>query len=356
MAQVPAAVDARFRALFASRPVVLAPMEDVTDAVFRKLCRRFGAELCVTEFVNVEGLLRGCKIAARKIDLEPGDTPTAIQIYGADRERLAEAARVAEEAQPAFLDINCGCWVPKIAGRGAGAAWLREPSAMVAMAKMVVDAVALPVTVKTRIGLGPESHMPIVELAQRLEQVGVRALTIHCRTAKMGHSGAADWSWAAKAREKVSIPVLVNGDVRSADDAKRAMDETGCEGVMVGRRAIEHPWVFREARALLDRGEHVEAPSPLDRIALCREHLLANVEARGDGAGVRCTRRHLSGYLKGIAGAAALRQKLNTTDTLAGCLEVLDRAAERVRSGAPATDEPVLTREEILAQRMAVAS
>lgn len=356
MAQVPAEVDARFRALFASRPVVLAPMEDVTDAVFRKLCRRFGAELCVTEFVNVEGLLRGCKIAARKVRLEPDDTPTAIQIYGADRDRLAEAAAVAEEANPAFLDINCGCWVPKIAGRGAGAAWLRDPSAMVAMAKMVVDAVALPVTVKTRIGLGPESHMPIVELAQRLEQVGVRAITIHCRTAKMGHSGEADWSWAAKARANVSIPVLVNGDVRSGADAKRAIDETGCEGVMVGRRAIEHPWVFREARALLDRGEHVAEPTALDRIALCREHLLANVEARGDGAGVRCTRRHLSGYLKGIAGAAALRQKLNTIDTLAGCLEVLDRAAERVREGAAATDDPVLSREAILAQRLAAAS
>src|ERR1019366_2209195 len=136
---------------------------------------------------------------------------------------------------------------------GAGAGWLRDPEAMVAMARDVVRSVALPVTVKTRIGLGPESDMPVVDLARRLEDAGVAAITIHCRTAQMGHSGAADWSWAARAREVVSIPVLVNGDVRSAADAKRAIDETGCAGVMVGRRAIEHPWIFREARALLDR-------------------------------------------------------------------------------------------------------
>src|SRR6185503_12190421 len=144
-----------------------------------------------------------------------------------------EAAVVAEAARPAYVDVNCGCWVPQIAGRGAGAGWLREPDAMVAMARRVVEAVALPVTVKTRIGWGPESHMPIVELARRLEDAGVSALTIHCRTAEMGHSGAADWRWAARAREVVSIPVLVNGDVKTAEDARRALEETGCAGVMI---------------------------------------------------------------------------------------------------------------------------
>ena len=137
-------------------------------------------------------------------------------------------------------------------------------------------------TVKTRIGLGPESHMPIVDLARRLEDAGVAAITLHCRTAQMGHSGAADWSWAAKARGAVGIPVLVNGDVRTAQDAKRAIEDTGCEGVMVGRRAIEHPWIFREARALLDRGVEVPAPTPEERIALCRDHLVANVAQRGE--------------------------------------------------------------------------
>src|SRR5579859_7564432 len=223
----------RLRALYAQKPVILAPMEDVTDAVFRRLCRANGATIALTEFVNVEGLLRGCRNARRKIALAPDDDWTAVQIYGSDPQRLAEAARFAESAEPLFIDINCGCWVPKIAGRGAGAGWLRDPAAMVAMARMVVSSVSLPVTIKTRIGLGPESHMPVVDLARRLEDAGVAAITLHCRTAQMGHSGAADWSWAARTREVVSIPVIVNGDVKSGDDALRALAETGCAGVMV---------------------------------------------------------------------------------------------------------------------------
>jgi len=319
----------RLRTLYAQTPVVLAPMEDVTDAVFRRLSRKHGATIALTEFVNVEGLLRGCRNARRKIELSPDDSLTAIQIYGADPARLAEAARFAEAAGPLFIDINCGCWVPKIAGRGAGAGWLRDPNAMVAMARLVVSSVALPVTVKTRIGLGPESHMPIVDLVRRLEDAGVAAITIHCRTAQMGHSGAADWSWAARAREAVGVPVLVNGDVRSAEDARRAIDETGCAGVMIGRRAIEHPWIFREARALLERGERLEPPTAEERIALCREHLVANVAFRGEPFGVHCTRRHLAGYLKGLPGAAALRQELNRCDSLEGCLSILDGARSR---------------------------
>jgi tRNA-dihydrouridine synthase B len=317
--------DDAFAALFRNRPAILAPMEDVTGPAYRTLCRELGADLCVTEFVNVEGLLRGCKKAKQKMFLAEGDQPTAIQIYGSDPTRLAEAAEVAEAAGPAFIDINCGCWVPKIARRGAGAGWLRDPAAMVAMAKMVVEAVSLPVTVKTRIGYGPESQMPIVDLARRLEDVGVRALTIHCRTAKMGHDGAADWSWAAKARAVVDIPVIVNGDVKSAEDARRALDETGCAGVMIGRRAIEHPWVFREVRALLERGEMLAPPSDTERLALCREHLARYAADRGEPWGVRATRRHLSGYLRGLKAASALRRELFACDTLAGSLAILDR-------------------------------
>jgi tRNA-dihydrouridine synthase B len=319
----------RVRALLEARPAILAPMEDVTDTVFRRLCRRFGATICLTEFVNVEGLLRGCRTAKRKVTLAPDDELTAIQIYGSDPARLAEAARVAEAASPFFIDINCGCWVPKIAGRGAGAGWLRNPDAMVAMAKDVVKSVSLPVTVKTRIGLGPESHMPIVDLARRLEDAGVAALTVHCRTAAMGHSGSADWTWARRAREVVSIPVIVNGDVKTAEDAERALVETGCAGVMIGRRAIEHPWVFREVRARLDRGETHAPPSAAERIALCCEHLVKNVEERGERHGVAVTRRHLSGYLKGLPGAAALRQSLVLCDSLEGCLEILGGARSR---------------------------
>lgn len=319
-----------FSELFAHRPVILAPMEDVSDAVFRKLCRAHGAGLCVTEFVNAEGLLRGCKKAKHKLALAADDTPTAIQIYGSDPARLAEAARIAAEARPSFIDINCGCWVPKIAARGAGAGWLRDPEAMVAMAKLVVDMVDLPVTVKTRIGYGPESHMPIVDLARRLEDVGVRALTIHCRVAKAGHSGPADWAWAGRAREVVSMPVIVNGDIKSADDALRAIEETGCAGAMIGRAAIDHPWIFREARALIDEGVHLAPPTFDERIDLCKRHLIANVEERGEPFGVRVTRRHLSGYLRGMPGASALRQRLLVSDVLAECLDILDEAGRRL--------------------------
>ena len=323
-----------FDAFFRRRPVILAPMEDVSDAPFRQVCRARGAELCVTEFVNVEGLLRGVRDAIRKIQLTTADQPTAIQIYGADAGRLAEASEVAAGAGPVFLDVNCGCWVPKIARRGAGAGWLREPAAMVAMAQMLVRRVApLPVTVKTRIGWGAESEMPIVELAWRLADVGVRALTIHCRTAQMGHSGAADWTWAARARQNVSIPVIVNGDVKSAEDARVAIESTACAGAMVGRQAIEHPWIFREARALLDRGEVLASPTASERIALCREHLRLTVKERGDVRAVRSRRRYWPGDLRGLHGGSALRRDLNTTDSLDATLARFDVLERELAAG-----------------------
>jgi len=319
-----------------SRPVILAPMEDVSDAVFRKICRARGADLCVTEFVNVEGLLRGCKMAAHKIEILPGDHPTAIQIYGSDAERLAEAATVAERSEPAWIDVNCGCWVPKIARRGAGAGWLRDPNAMIEMAQMVVKRVAMPVTVKTRIGWGGEETMPILDLARRLEDAGVRAITLHCRTAQMGHGGSADWTWAARVREVVSCPVIVNGDVRSGADALRAIEETGCNGAMVGRYAIEHPWVFREARAMIDRGQVLPEPTVQERVGLCREHLFMTVQERGELRAVRAMRRYYPGYLKGLPGSAALRRELNTTDPLEAVLAIFDRAEARALGAAQA--------------------
>jgi nifR3 family TIM-barrel protein len=317
------AAHQKLAALLAARPVILAPMEDVTDGVFRKICRARGADLCVTEFVNAEKLVAGQKSATRKIVLGDGDQPTAIQIYGADPERLADAARIAEAAGPTFIDINCGCWIPKIARRGAGSGWLRDPDAMVAMAKLIVSTVKLPVTVKTRIGFGHEKEMPIVDLARRLEDAGISALTIHCRTAQMGHNGAADWSWARRAREVTRIPVIVNGDIRSAEDAKRAFDETGCAGIMVGRAAIGHPWIFREARAFLDENRRLDPPKREERLALCRETYLAHCEARGEFLGVRVTRRHLEGYLAPIEGGLDLRRRLCLTDSLQGCLDLL---------------------------------
>lgn len=322
-----------FEALMASRPTVLAPMEDVSDAVFRRYCRELGADACYTEFVNVENLLRGCGKAERKLRLEADETTTAIQIYGADPATLVEAARIAEAARPLFIDINCGCWVPKIARRGAGAGWLKDPSAMVAMADQIVRAVSLPVTVKTRIGIGVEQQMPVVELAKRLEGVGVRALTIHCRTAKMGYTGKADWRWAARAQAAVKMPVIVNGDVRTAEDVERALAETGCAGVMVGRGAIEHPWLFREVKQLR-AGVKPVPPTPLERLAFLRSHLLANVEARQDGWGVTYSRRYLAGYLREVPGGVELRNFMNGSDRVAEWLEKLDALAATLGGSA----------------------
>jgi tRNA-dihydrouridine synthase B len=314
--------------LLAASPVWLAPMEDVSDSPYRRICRSVGAHVCVTELVHAEELLGRSRHAYRKMRLCADDRPTAIQIYGADAGRLLGAARIAAAAEPAFIDVNCGCWVPRAVGAGAGAAWLRDPDAMVAMARQIVAAVELPVMVKTRIGWGPESHMPIVELARRLEDAGIAALTIHCRTAQMGHRGAADWSWARRAREAVRIPVIVNGDVRTAADAARALAETGCAGVMIGRGAIDHPWIFREARALL-AGRAAAAPTDDERVAMYRAIAIANVAQRGERFGVAVSRRHV-----GVLGALAprVRAPLFAEATLAGTLGVLEHTAALARS------------------------
>ena len=320
-------------ALLAASPVMLAPMEDVTDAAFRRVCRALGAALCVTEFVGVEQVLGDSRIGRRRMTLADDDRPTAIQIYGADPDLLLEAARVVEQARPAFVDLNCGCWVPNVMRRNAGAAWLRDPAAMVEMARRIASQIALPVTVKTRIGWGPESAMPIVDLARRLEDAGVAALAIHCRTAVVGHRGPADWSWARRAREAVAIPVIVNGDIQTAHDAERARRETGCAGAMIGRAAIAHPWIFREARALA-AGLPIAAPTPAERIAFYRMLVAGNMEARGDH-GLGMSRRHI-----GVLGplVAELKPCLFRAPTLAATNDVLDAAlasSSRLQPGIP---------------------
>ncbi len=319
-------------ALFERPLVVLAPMEDVSDVPFRRLCRELGAALTMTEFIRAETLLARTKTAVRKLTLAPDDRPTAIQIYGSDADHLMQAAAVAAAAEPAFLDINCGCWVPRVArnGAGAGAAWLRRPSAMVEMAARVVAAVApLPVTVKTRIGWGDEADMPIVDLSRRLEGAGVAAITVHCRTAKMGHAGRADWSWAEQVQRAVRIPVVVNGDIRSAEDARRALDETGAAGVMVGRGAIDAPWVFREIRALLDHGVRIDTARLDERLALYARVLADNIGQRGEYLGVQVTRRHARPWFSPFAGGEALRLRLMGVRTAAECLAILADSAER---------------------------
>lgn len=318
---------AHVRDLLARRPVMLAPMEDVTDVHFRALCRELGADLTFTEFVNVEMLLAGAPSIRRKIELAPGEGPTVgIQIYGADPATLAAAAAVATAAGPALVDVNCGCWVPKIARRGAGSAWLRDVPAMAAMAARIVRATPLPVTVKTRIGWGDSPPRPD-EMARRIEDAGVTAITLHCRTALQGHEGRADWQWAARVQRAVRIPVIVNGGVESAHDVLRAFDETGCAGVMIGRAALNHPWIFREVRQLLV-GQPIVPPTLDERLDLCRRHLRQNVIARGERRGVFALRRHLQGYLSTVPGGMELRRALLGDDTVAGNLALIDAHQE----------------------------
>jgi tRNA-dihydrouridine synthase B len=312
-----------FAALLAGNPVVLAPMDDVTDAPFRRLCRRLGAGVCVTEFARAEQLVHASRGVRRRTDLDESDRPTGIQIYGADAQLLLGAAEVAAAMRPAFVDINCGCWVPRVARHGAGAGWLREPAAMVEMVQRIAAALALPVTVKTRIGWGSEAEMPIVDLARRLEDAGAAGLTIHCRTAQMGHEGPADWRWAASAQEAVAIPVLVNGDVRSAADVVRALEETGCAGVMVGRASIDHPWIFREARARL-AGARLAETTEHERVETYRWLVAANADHRGERFGVEVTRRHLG--LLGPRLRPLLRQALCAARTVGEVGRILDDA------------------------------
>jgi tRNA-dihydrouridine synthase B len=326
-----------FDAAFAGKPVILAPMEELSCAIFRRICRARGADICVTEFALADALLEHDATALRKIALTPDDTRTAIQIYGANPAALAQAAQIAAAQEPAFIDINCGCWVPKVARGGAGAGWLRDPKAMVAMAELVVRSVSLPVTVKTRIGWGDEAELPILSLAQQLEQVGVRAITLHCRTARMGHTGSADWSWARKVREVVSIPVIVNGDVRTANDCQRALESTGCAGVMIGRRALEHPFVFREARARLDHAPKPAAPSLAERVLLCREHLLLLQAAHGPVRGLRAMGQWFPRYLGRLPESVAWLRELRSCSDIAAVLETLDCLADEA-CGAVAAD------------------
>jgi len=333
-----------YAALMATRPVMLAPMEDVSDPIFRAICREQGADICFTEFVNVDGLLRGDPRNRRKIVLEPGDWPVGIQIYGSDPDKLVEASRVAAASEPLVIDINCGCWVPKIARRGAGAGWLRDLDAMQEMVRAVAQAVReardLPVTVKTRIGWS-DAEKPVPDLVRRLEDAGVAGITLHCRTAVQRHEGPVDWTWAAIARETTHVPVTVNGGILCAEDVPRALAETGCAGVMVARGAIGNPWIFREAHDAL-AGRPIARPTIEDRLAACRRHFSLAVTVRNERAGICAVRRHLAGYLSGLPGGADLRRQLHEHYTLAGCLEVLDRyAATRAVREFPELYDPV---------------
>jgi tRNA-dihydrouridine synthase B len=301
------------------RPLSLAPMEDVTDISFRIICKRLGADLLYTEFTSSEALIRNARKALQKIEVAEEERPVAIQIFGGLETSMEGAARVVESAGPDFIDINCGCWVKDVALRGAGAGLLKDLPKFEAIVKSTVGATPLPVTVKTRLGWDSKS-INILDVAKMVEQAGARALTVHCRTREQGHEGFADWSWLEKIKKIVSIPIFGNGDLRSAEDVQR-MFETGCDGAMIGRAAINNPWIFREAKHFLATGESCPPPSFAERIQVCTDHLKLSVQYKGERRGVLEFRKHYSGYLKGLPMIAKLRADLMVFTDLAPILE-----------------------------------
>lgn len=289
--------------------LLLAPMEDVTDLSFRLICKELGADVVYTEFVNSEGLIRGSEKTHKKLKIHPQERPVGIQIYGGNIQSMIEAAKIAEEECPDLIDINAGCWVKNVVGCGAGSALLKDPEHLQKLVKGVVDAVNIPVTVKTRIGWD-ENSIQIIDIAKRLEDVGVKALTVHCRTRKMGHRGEADWSWIPKIKEVVSIPVVLNGGVFTAQDVKKAFAETGADAVMIARGAIGNPWIFLEAKQIIKSGKVETNIDEEIKIRTCLKHLQIAIDIKGEKRAVIEHRKFYSGYLKGMHHASRIRSEL----------------------------------------------
>jgi tRNA-dihydrouridine synthase B len=289
--------------------ILLAPMEDVTDLPFRLICKRMGADIVYTEFVNSDGLVRGSKKTSQKMAFREEERPVGIQIYGGDVSAMEGAATMAESFHPDIIDINCGCWVKDVAMRGAGAGLLRDLPRMEKIAATVVNAVKTPVTLKTRLGWDASS-IRIVDVARMCEQVGVAALTVHCRTRDQGHKGPVDYSWIPRIKEAVSIPVIINGDIVNPVQVKKVLDETGCDAVMIGRGAVLNPWIFRQTKHFLSTGELLPEPTVRERVDLLREHLRLSVEYKGERAGVIELRKHYSGFLRGMPNVSRIRMEL----------------------------------------------
>jgi len=303
------------------RPVLLAPMEDVTDVTFRVLCREQGADMVYTEFIPSDGLIRDATKAIAKMKTLEEESPVGVQIYGHIPESMVDAARMVDRAVEIagghgadVIDINFGCPVTKIAGRGAGSGMMREPDKMVAITKAVVEAVSKPVTVKTRLGWDDNSKI-IVELAERLQDVGIQALTIHGRTRCQMYRGTADWSLigAVKANPRMHIPIIGNGDIIDGPSAKAAFDNYGVDGIMVGRASFGRPWIFREIKHYLQYGEPLPALTVAQRVELARRHFDLSLEHKGEPRGIYEMRRHLSCYFKGLPDFKPVRMKLVTS-------------------------------------------
>lgn len=311
------------------KPVVLAPMEDVTDAPFRQLCREMGASLAYTEFVSADALVRNIEATTRKLKLDD-ERPTAIQLYGRETGPMVEAALMAQEANPDFIDLNFGCPVKKVAGKGAGAGMLRNIPKMLEITEAVVKAVKLPVTVKTRIGWDLENII-IVELAERLQDCGIAALTVHGRSRSQIYTGQADWNVIAqvKANPRLTIPIIGNGDICTAEQARRAFDISGVDAIMVGRASIGAPWVFREiTNGLHGLPDHL---STEEKMAIMRRLVSESINRLGEIRGILHIRRHLAAtpLFKGIPDFRQTRIAMLRADTASELNDILDIIEEK---------------------------
>lgn len=298
-------------------PLLLAPMEDVSDPPFRAVCKEHGADMMYTEFISSEGLIRDAIKSRKKLDIFDYERPIGIQIFGGDEEALSLCAKIVEATGPDILDINFGCPVKKVVCKGAGAGVLKDIPKMVSLTKAVVDAVKIPVTVKTRLGWDNDTKN-IEEVAERLQDVGIQALSIHGRTRTQMYKGDADWTLIAKVKNNpaIKIPIFGNGDIDSPEKAVEYKNRYGVDGIMIGRAAIGYPWIFNEIKHYIQTGEHKPPPDIAERVRTCRKHLLHALSWKGPKEGIFEMRPHYGSYLKGLSHIKDFRMKLVKANTL----------------------------------------
>jgi tRNA-dihydrouridine synthase B len=316
-------------------PLLLAPMEDVSDPPFRAVCKKHGADLMYTEFISSEGLIRDAMKSRQKLDIFEEERPVGIQIFGGDEEAMAISAGIVDAVNPDLLDINFGCPVKKVVCKGAGAAVLKDIDLMVRLTKAVINSCNVPVTVKTRLGWDFDS-INILEVAERLQDIGVQALSIHGRTRSQLYKGEADWSWIAKVKDhpRIKIPIFGNGDIDSPQKALEYKNKYGVDGIMIGRAAIGYPWFFREVKHYFATGQTLPPPTIEERIEVIRQHLSASVAWKGPRIGIFEMRRHYANYLKGIDNIKPLRSKLVMLNTMEEIEETLENFSTSILSEA----------------------
>ncbi len=306
-------------------PLLLAPMEDVSDPPFRALCKKYGADLMYTEFISSEGLIRDAAKSLQKLDIYEYERPIGIQIFGADFDSMRQATEIIEKTNPDIIDINYGCPVKKVACKGAGAGILQDIPKMVRLTEEIVKSTKLPVTVKTRLGWDDDTKY-VVQAAEQLQDVGIEAISIHGRTRKQMYKGEADWTLIAEVKNnpRMRIPVFGNGDIDSPEKAVEYKQRYGVDGVMIGRASIGYPWIFREIKHFIRTGQHLDPPTILERVQAARQHLEMSVDWKGETLGIAEMKRHYTNYFKGIAHFKEYRMKLVTSFELQEIYDTLD--------------------------------